>query len=244
MTNLCLKGGKISESVKTETIGAEKGKLMPQEIGMIVTDFLEENFPTIMDYDFTANVEKDFDSIAEGETAWNSVISSFYGPFHDKVDETIREGRCNHVERVVGTDPADGKIIYAKYGQYGPYVQKGDGDDKQYASLGKGQLIETLSLEEALSLFKLPRTVGSIDGVEVIALKGRFGPYLKYGDRNVSLPKNLDPLSVSLEQCETLIREAESRVAGNELIREFKDSDISIINGRYGPYIKQAAEGQ
>ena len=240
VTNLCLKGGKISESVKTETIGAEKGKLMPQEIGMIVTDFLEENFPTIMDYDFTANVEKDFDSIAEGETAWNSVISSFYGPFHDKVDETIREGRFNHVERVVGTDPADGRTIYAKYGQYGPYVQKGDGDDKQYASLGKGQLIETLSLEEALSLFKLPRTVGSIDGVEVIALKGRFGPYLKYGDRNVSLPKNLDPLSVSLEQCETLIREAESRVAGNELIREFKESDISIINGRYGPYIKHA----
>lgn len=238
VTNLTLKSGSISESVKTETIGAEKGKLMPQEIGMIVTDFLEENFPTIMDYDFTANVEKDFDSVAEGEIAWNSVISNFYGPFHNKVDETIRDGRYNHVERVIGTDPADGKTVYAKYGQYGPYVQKGDGDDKQYASLGKGQLIETLSLEEALSLFRLPRNVGSIDGVEVVALKGRFGPYLKYGDRNVSLPKNLDPLSVSLEQCESIIREAGSKTAVNEVIREFKDSDISIINGRYGPYIK------
>ena len=238
VTNLTLKGGSISESVKTETIGAEKGKLMPQEIGMIVTDFLEENFPTIMDYDFTANVEKDFDSVAEGEIAWNSVISNFYGPFHNKVDETIRDGRYNHVERVIGTDPADGKTVYAKYGQYGPYVQKGDGDDKQYASLGKGQLIETLSLEEALSLFRLPRTVGSIDGVEVVALKGRFGPYLKYGEKNISLPKNLDPLSVSLEQCESIIREAGSKTAVNEVIREFKDSDISIINGRYGPYIK------
>ncbi len=242
VTNFNLKGGKISESRGSETIGAERGKLMPQEIGMIVSDYLVENFPGIMDYDFTANVEKDFDRIAEGELEWNSLISDFYGGFHKKVEETISNGQYSRVERVLGTDPSDGKQVVAKFGQYGAYVQKGDGDDRQSASLAKGQLIENLTLAEALELFRLPRTAGQMDGTDVIVTKGRFGPYIKFGDRNISIPKGKDPLSISLEECEALIRKAEETPAANQVIREFPASDISIVNGRYGPYLKHAGK--
>ena len=214
---------------------------MPQEIGMIVTDFLERKFPSIMDYDFTANVEKDFDSIADGKTVWNSVISRFYGPFHERVDETLKDGEYDHRERVLGTDPSDGKTITAKFGQYGAYVQKGEGDDKQYASLAKGQLIENITLEEALALFSLPRTVGEYEGIAVVAMKGRFGPYLKYGDKNISLPRGVDPLSVSLDECVALIRKAnEEKDSAKAVISAFPASDISVLQGRYGPYIKHA----
>ena len=239
--NLSLRGGKVTESHKTEVVGAEKGKLMPQEIGMIVTDFLERKFPSIMDYDFTANVEKDFDSVADGKTAWNSVISRFYGPFHERVDETLKDGEYDHRERVLGTDPSDGKTITAKFGQYGAYVQKGEGDDKQYASLAKGQLIENITLEEALALFSLPRTVGEYEGIAVVAMKGRFGPYLKYGDKNISLPRGVDPLGVSLDECVALIRKAnEEKDSAKAVISAFPASDISVLQGRYGPYIKHA----
>ena len=239
--NLSLRGGKVTESHKTEVVGAEKGKLMPQEIGMIVTDFLERKFPSIMDYDFTANVEKDFDSVAAGKTVWNSVISRFYGPFHERVDETLKDGEYDHRERVLGTDPSDGKTITAKFGQYGAYVQKGEGDDKQYASLAKGQLIENITLEEALALFSLPRTVGEYEGIAVVAMKGRFGPYLKYGDKNISLPRGVDPLSVSLDECAALIRKAnEEKDSAKAVISAFPASDISVLQGRYGPYIKHA----
>lgn len=240
--NLSLRGGKVTESHKTEVVGAEKGKLMPQEIGMIVTEFLERKFPSIMDYDFTANVEKDFDSVAAGKTAWNSVISRFYGPFHERVDETLKDGEYDHRERVLGTDPSDGKTITAKFGQYGAYVQKGEGDDKQYASLAKGQLIENITLEEALALFSLPRTVGEYEGIAVVAMKGRFGPYLKYGDKNISLPRGVDPLSVSLDECVALIRKAnEEKDSAKAVISAFLASDISVLQGRYGPYIKHAS---
>lgn len=238
VTDLSLKGGKISERAKTESIGSEKGKLMPQEIGMIVSDYLTANFPQIMDYDFTANVEKDFDSIAEGKMVWNSVIADFYGDFHKKVDETLHDGQYSRVEREIGVDPADGKKVIARYGQFGPYVQKGEGADKQSASLSKGQLIENITLEEALALFKLPRKLGEIDGAEVTVLKGRFGPYIKHGDKNISLPRSADPLTVTLADCEGIIRNAAT--AANPVIKEFKDADISVINGRYGPYLKHA----
>ena len=238
VTRLSLKNGKVSETVKSETVGAEKNKFMPQEIGMIVTDYLVKNFPEIMDYAFTANVELDFDRIAEGEIAWNSVISNFYSDFHPRVEETISNKEYNHIERELGTDPSDGKIIIAKFGQYGPYVQKGDGEDKQYASLSKGQLIENITLEDALKLFSLPRTVGQIDGEDVVALKGRFGPYIKYKDKNYSLPKGSDPLKISIEECESLINSSVDNTSSNQIIKEFADADISIINGRYGPYIK------
>ena len=236
VTNLVLKGNTVSESAKTESVGAERGKLLPQEIGMIVTDYLVENFPQIMDYDFTANVEKDFDSIADGELVWNEVISSFYGDFHKKVEATLSDGQYSHVERVLGTDPADGRTVIARYGQFGAYVQKGEGEDRQSASLAKGQLIETITLGEALKLLEFPRRLGQYEGVEVLVLKGRFGPYVKYGDRNISLPRGTDPYQVSLEDCVRLVQEAASATQAVPLIREFPG--IQVLNGRYGPYIK------
>lgn len=239
VTNLSLRNGIIKSSAKTETVGAEKGRLLPQDIGMIVTDYLVKNFETVMDYGFTANVEKDFDSIAEGEQTWNSVISDFYGPFHTRIQETLSNKEYSHVSRELGVDPADGQPLVARFGQYGPYVQKGDGDSKQYASLAPGQLIESITLEEALKLFELPRTVGQHDGIDIICTKGRFGPYIKYGDKNISLPRGTDPLKVDLATCVKLIEDSLNNKSGG-IISEFKDSDIQVINGAYGPYIKHS----
>ena len=238
VTNLALKGGAVTEVAKMETVGAERGKLIPQEIGMIVSDYLVSNFPQIMDYDFTANVEKDFDSIAEGELVWNEVIASFYGDFHQKVEATLEDGQFSHVERVLGTDPADGRTVIARFGQFGAYVQKGEGDDRQSASLAKGQLIETLTLEEALKLLEFPRNVGRYEDADIVILKGRYGPYIKYGEKNISLPKGADPLRISLEQCTKLVQDALSGVSANQVLREFTEAGISVLNGRYGPYIK------
>ena len=239
VTNLTLKNGVIKETSKTETVGSEKGRLLPQDIGMIVTDYLVKNFETILDYSFTANVEKDFDKIAEGEMTWNSVIGDFYGPFHTKIEETLSNREYSHVSRDLGTDPKDGQPLVARFGQYGPYVQKGDGDSKQYASLAPGQLIESITLEEALKLFELPRTVGQHEGIDIICTKGRFGPYIKYGDRNISLPRGTDPLKVDKDTCVRLIEESLSKKAGG-IIAEYTESDIQVIDGNYGPYIKHA----
>ena len=238
VSNFALKNGAVTVSSKTESVGAERGKLIPQEIGVVVSDYLVENFPRIMDYDFTADVEKDFDSIAEGKKVWNDVISSFYGDFHKKVETTMSDGQYSHVERVIGVDPADGRTVIARFGQFGAYVQKGEGDDRQSASLAKGQLIETLTLEEALKLLEFPRRVGVYEGVEIQVLKGRFGPYIKYGDKNISLPRGADPLRISQEECAKLVQEALSGAAASPSIHEFEAAGISVINGRYGPYIK------
>ena len=237
--DLELKNGVISEVSKIETIGAERGKLLPQEIGMIVTDYLKKYFTDIMDYDFTANVEKDFDQIADGKLVWNEVIGAFYAPFHKKVDEVLHDGNYSHVSKELGTD-SEGNRIVAKFGKFGPYIQKGEGENVQYASLGKDQLIEDLTLEDALKLFQLPRTVGEYDGVPVVAMKGRFGPYLKYGDKNFSIPRGMDPLKITLDECTAVIEEGLSKTAANSVMAEYKDSDIQVINGRYGPYIKHA----
>ena len=239
VTNLTLKNGNIKSAVKNETIGSEKGRLLPQDIGMIVTDYLVKNFETILDYGFTANVEKDFDKIADGEMVWNSVISDFYGPFHSKVRETLTNKEYSNVSRDLGVDPKDGQPLVARFGQYGPYVQKGDGENKQYASLAPGQLIESITLDEALRLFELPRTVGQLGGIDIICTKGRFGPYLKYGDKNISLPRGTDPLNIDLETCIRLIEDSLTKKAGG-VISEYKDSDIQVIDGSYGPYIKHA----
>ena len=239
VTNLSLKGGVVCPVQKTETVGAEKGRLLPQEIGMIVTDYLVAHFHTIMDYDFTARVEKDFDSIAEGEMMWTDVIGQFYTPFHQRVSEVLSDGQYSHVERQLGFSE-DGKKIIAKFGQYGPYVQKGEGEDRQFANLSQGQLIESITLEEALALFQLPRTVGRYLGTDVIATKGRYGPYLKYGTLNVSLPRGKDPLKVSLEECIGLIVAAQAKGGSREAIAEFPESDIKVLSGAYGPYIKHA----
>ena len=239
VTNLSLKNGKIKESAKTETVGAEKGRLLPQEIGIIVTDYLVKNFESILDYGFTANVEKDFDKIAEGELPWNSVISEFYSPFHGKVQEALSSKEYSNVNRELGIDPKDGQLLVAKFGQYGPYVQKGEGDHKQYASLAPGQLIESITLEDALKLFELPRTVGQHEGIDIICTKGRFGPYIKYGDKNVSLPKGTDPMTIDFDTCVKLITENAAKKTG-AILAEYHDSDIQVIDGAYGPYIKHA----
>ncbi len=239
VTNLTLKNGTVTESARTETVGAEKGKLLPQEIGMIVSDYLVGHFPDILDYDFTANVEKDFDQIAEGEKVWNDVIGTFYSPFHHKVEEVLGDGQFSKVSREIGIDPSDGQMVVARFGQYGPYVQKGEGESRQFASLDKGQLIETITLDEALKLFRLPRNVGSFEGQDIIAMKGRFGPYIKHGDSIVSLPRGTDPLKVSLEECIGLLEESRKKTPANATLAEFAGSGISILNGRYGPYIKK-----
>ena len=239
VTNLSLKNGAIRTSSKTETVGAEKGRLLPQEIGMIVTDYLVKNFPKVLDYKFTANVEEDFDRIADGELVWNSVIEEFYGPFHQTVQETMSSKEYGNSSRELGVDPSDGQPLVARYGQYGAYVQKGDGENKQYASLAPGQLIESITLEEALKLFELPRTVGQHNGIDIICTKGRFGPYIKYGDKNVSLPRGTDPLKVDFNTCVSIIEDSLNKKTGG-IIAEFKDSDIQVVDGAYGPYIKHA----
>ena len=239
VTNLTLKNGKIKASVKSETIGAEKGRMLPQDIGMIVTDYLVGNFEDILDYNFTASVEQDFDKIAKGELQWNSVIAEFYEPFHQKVEATLSNREYSHVSRELGIDPKDGQPLTARFGQYGPYVQKGEGEGRQFASLAPGQLIESITLEEALKLFELPRTVGQFEGIDIICTKGRFGPYIKYGDKNISLPKGTDPLKVDFETCINIIKESAIKKTGSVIV-EFKDSDIQVIDGTYGPYIKHA----
>ena len=236
VTDLSLKNGKITSSSRTETVGAEKGRLLPQEIGMIVTDYLVEHFGKILDYGFTADVEQDFDRIAEGEQQWNKVIASFYEPFHTNVETTLHDGIYSRVSRDLGVDPKDGQPVVARFGQYGPYIQKGDGDNKTYASLAPGQLIESITLEQALKLFELPRTAGQYNGIDVICMKGRFGPYIKYGDKNVSMPRGENPVTISLEKCIELI-EASLNKPASSVMQEF-EGGIQVINGNYGPYIK------
>lgn len=236
---LTMKDDVICEVEKIETVGAEKGKLLPQEIGMIVTDYLVKNFHSILGYDFTANVEKDFDEIAQGELVWNKVIGEFYTPFHKKVEEVLNDKEYSRVSRELGNDPADGEPIVAKFGQYGPYIQKGEGENRQFAHLAPGQLIESITLEDAVKLFMLPRNVGKLNDIDIIATKGRFGPYLKYGDKNVSLPRGKDPLTVTLEECIDAINANSEKTAANTVISDFTGSGIQVINGRYGPYLKQ-----
>ena len=236
VTNYTLSGGTVRSSQKNEVVGAERGKLLPQEIGVVVTNYLVEHFTDILDYDFTATVETDFDEVAEGKKLWRDAIAAFYKPFHAHVEDVLAEKNYSKVSRVLGVAP-DGQQVIAAFGKFGAYVQKGDGADRQSASLGKGQLIETLTLEEALKLLELPRTVGQLDGVDIVAVKGRFGPYLKYGDKNVRLPRNADPLTISLEECQTLVKEADTEKPAVTFLAEF--GDIKVVNGRYGPYIKK-----
>ncbi len=239
VTNLSLKKGEIKASSKAENVGAEKGRLLPQEIGLIVTDYLVKNFPQVLDYGFTADVERDFDKIADGELPWNSVLQEFYAPFHGKVQEAMTNREYSNVSRELGVDPKDGLVLVAKFGQYGPFVQKGEGENRQFASLAPGQLIESITLEEALKLFEIPRNIGQYQGIDIICTKGRFGPYIKYGDKNVSLPRGTDPLKIDLESCIRIIEDSLNKKTGG-IIAEYKDSDIQVIDGNYGPYIKHA----
>ena len=235
VTDLVLTRDGIRTEARSEIVGAEKGKLLPQDIGIIVTDFLVKNFSDILSYDFTANVEKEFDSIAEGQLAWNKVIADFYSPFHKTVEDSLSNREYSHVSRELGVDPADGQMIMAKFGQYGPYVQKGEGENRKFANLAPGQIIESLTLEDALKLFSLPRTVGEYQGIPVVCTSGRFGPYIKYGDRNVSLPRKANPLAITLAECVEVI-EAAGTAKTKEVLAEF--GNIQVIDGNYGPYIK------
>ena len=236
---MTLSGGKVEKTTLTEKTGAEKNKLFPEDIGILVTDFLEKYFTSIMDYGFTAKIEDDFDKVAAGKLVWNNLIKSFYGPFHKKVEASIEEKGHVNAQRSLGKDPATGKEIIVRLGKFGPVVQKGNNDDpkKEFSSLRKGQSIETLTLEEALKLFDLPREVGKWKDKAVTAAIGRFGPYIKYDNKFVSLGKLYDPYTITEDEACTLIEDHIQKEA-NKVIRVFEKEDIHVLNGRFGPYIK------
>lgn len=238
---ITLKGGNITETTKTEITGAERNKLFPTDVGIVVTDFLDENFPEIMDYNFTADVEKQFDEVAEGKKEWTGLMHDFYENFEPQVEKTLADKSGHKAgERQLGIDPQSGRPVFVKIGRYGPMVQIGQAGDEEkpvFATMKKGQSTETLTLEEALELFKLPRTLGEFEDKEVSVGTGRFGPYIKHDGKYVSLPKDEDPLKVSLEKAVELIlakREAEAK----RFIKSFEeDPEMEILNGPYGPYI-------
>lgn len=238
---ITLKGGNINETTKTEITGAERNKLFPTDVGIVVTDFLDENFPEIMDYNFTADVEKQFDEVAEGKKEWTGLMHDFYENFEPQVEKTLADKSGHKAgERQLGIDPQSGRPVFVKIGRYGPMVQIGQAGDEEkpvFATMKKGQSTETLTLEEALELFKLPRTLGEFEDKEVSVGAGRFGPYIKHDGKYVSLPKDEDPLKVSLEKAVELIlakREAEAK----RFIKSFEeDPEMEILNGPYGPYI-------
>lgn len=234
-----LKDGQIKAQKKKEKTGSAKGKLVPTDIGSLVTQFLMEYFDNIMDYNFTAKVEKEFDEIANGLKEWNRMIKSFYKPFHDKVEDTMETSERVKGERLLGTDPKSGRNIYARIGRYGPMVQIGDKEEDekpQFASLRKNQSIETITLEEALELFKFPKTIGSYEGEDVVVSVGRFGPYVKHKGKFVSLKKEDDINSITEERAIELIEEKREKDR-NKYIKSFEDEDIQVLNGRWGPYI-------
>lgn len=237
---LILKGGKIRSVIKAEKFGFEKNKLFPTDVGELVTRFLLQYFTDIMDYNFTANVEKEFDEIAEGLKKWNSIISDFYGPFHKKVTETLESKEKAKGEKLLGVDPASGKNVFVKIGRFGSMVQIGNSDAEEkpkFAGLLKGQSIENISLEEALKLFEFPRRIGEFEGEEMVVGIGRFGPYVLHKKKFFSLGKDQDPGTISETEAIALI-EAKRVGEANRLIREYPERpDIKVLNGRFGPYI-------
>ena len=234
----------IQESTKTEMVGADRNKLMPTDIGIVVNDFLMEYFQLVMDYNFTAKVEKEFDAIAEGEENWTKVIDNFYQVFHPVVEQTAAIRTEHKVgERQLGIDPKSGKPVFVKIGRFGPVAQIGesnpekDNEKPQFATLLKGQSIETITLEEALKLFELPRTVGEYEGKVVVAAIGRFGPFIRHDGKFVSIPKDKNPISITLDEAIELIQQKRAKDE-NRFIKKFEEEpELEILNGRYGPYI-------
>ena len=238
---MTLKEGKIAESTKTEMTGNEKAKLLPTDVGIVVNDFLMEYFPGIMDYNFTASVEKEFDEVADGEKEWTGMMDAFYQDFHPLVEKTSNTKTEHKVgERILGTDPVSGKPVSVKIGRYGPIIQIGSAEDEEkpkFAQLPKGMALETIALEEALECFKLPRTLGEFEEKTVSVGVGRFGPYVRHNNAFVSIPKGTDPMSVTLEDAIALIQ-SKREAAENKVIKTFEDEPgLQILNGRYGPYI-------
>ncbi len=241
-TLLTLKGNSITEKIASENYGAEKNRLAPTDIGMVVNDYLEQHFPMVMNYNFTANVEKEFDRIAEGEMAWKEMIGNFYTPFHELVESAIttQNDKGSQV-RIIGTDPATGHVVKARIGRFGPMVEieGNDGEKPRFASLKKGQLIEAITLEEALSLFALPRTLGNYGDDELVVGIGKFGAYVRYGKSFASLTKSDDPYTITYERAVEIIEEQKrSAAAATTPIKSFvEDANMLIKNGRYGAYI-------
>lgn len=232
-----LKEDDIQVSALKKTFGAEKKKLFPSDMGMVVTDFLDSHFPNIMNYNFTAQAEEALDDIAEGDIKWQNMIGQFYSPFHDNVEKTLKNSERNTGARILGTDPGSGETVSVRIGRFGPMAQIGEGENVRYAGLRKGQLMETISLEEALELFKFPRKLGMFENKEISVGIGRFGPYIKHNNSFVSLKKGEDnPSTITLE---TAIQRIEEKRESdkNKQIKVF-DNGITVLNGRFGPYIK------
>ncbi len=245
---LFLENDKVVRKESTEITGTEKNKLFPTNIAMVVNDFLVEHFPNVIDYQFTASVEKEFDDIALGNQQWDKMIESFYGGFHSKVTDTeqLKRSDVSSSQKDLGIDPATGKKVIARLGRFGPLVQIGEtpeeGDENaekpKFASMRKGQFIENITLEEALELFKLPREVGTFEDKVMVAAVGRFGPYIRHDGKFVSLPKEIDPLDVTEEQAIELVI-AKRKADAERFIKSFEeDETVQVLKGRYGPYIK------
>ncbi|RZK91017.1 MAG: type I DNA topoisomerase, partial [Pedobacter sp.] len=239
-TSMVLANGKITKQIKSEITGAEKGKLFPTDIGEVVNDFLVEHFKGIVDFNFTAKVEKQFDEIAQGLQEWTKMLHSFYTPFHSEVQDTLENAERANGERLLGVDPISGKNVYAKVGRYGPLVQIGeltdDEEDKpKYASLNKNQSVATVTLEEALDQFKLPFQLEDYEGKEVSVGVGRFGPYVKWGDAFISIPKNEDPLTVDQARAIEIIGE---KITADAPVAEYEGLPVTKGTGRFGPFIK------
>ncbi len=240
---LTLKNDEITKQTKTEMTGAEKAKLFPTDMAMVVNDFLVEHFPNVIDYSFTARVEAEFDEIAQGQKEWEAMLDNFYKKFHQNIESSESINRADvSGARELGTDPATGKKVIAKLGRFGPYVQLGEenedtGEKPIYASLRKGQFLESLALDDALELFKLPRIVGMYEDKEMKAAIGRFGPYISHNSKFYSLPKTIDPHTVTAEEAIALI-EAKRKADAEKLIKSFPENqDVQVLNGRFGPYI-------
>ena len=238
---LTLKGDTISQQAKQTVIGAERGKLVPTDVGTVVNDFLLQYFPEIMDYNFTAEVEKKFDDIAEGKTEWTQMMKDFYGDFEPEVEKTLNAKSEHKVgERLLGTDPQSGKPVFVKIGRFGPVVQIGTAEDEEkprFAQMKNGQSLETITLEEALELFKLPRDLGTFENTTVSIGTGRFGPYVLHNKKYVSLPKGSDPMSVTLQEAIKLIIEKRQPEVERHLRKFEEEPELEVLNGRYGPYI-------
>ena len=238
---LTLSGGQLTTATRSETAGSEKGKLLPTDVGTVVNDFLLQYFPGIMDYNFTASVEKEFDEVAEGDKQWTTLIRQFYGEFEPMVEQTLAVKTEHKVgERELGTDPVSGRPVFVKIGRFGPVVQIGSADDEEkprFAQINKGQSIETITLDEALELFKLPRTLDDYEGKPVIIGTGKFGPYVRHDGKFISLPKGADPMTFSYDEAVELILAKRAAEAQKHIKRFDEEPELEILNGRYGPYI-------
>ncbi|PTM04675.1 MAG: DNA topoisomerase I, partial [Bacteroidetes bacterium] len=237
-TQLILKKNKVSEKLLTEKVGSDKGKLVPTDIGMIVTDFLVNHFESILDYNFTAKVEEDFDEIAAGKVDWTKMMKDFYKDFHPKVEDVAANAERESGERILGKDPKTGRQVSVRLGKFGPMVQIGTVDDEEkptFASLTPEQQLNTITYEEAMDLFQLPKALGHYKDEEVEVNNGRFGPYVKFGKKFVSLPKGVDPLSIELDEAIELIKEKEKADAP---IYQYQELPVQKGKGRFGPFIK------